>query len=71
MATIKQKGEATKRGRPLNLCRVPEQWRPYGTYISDVTGNLYQTATTCSQTLTALPYIHNHCKMKFEVLEIN
>ena len=39
MATInfrKLKGVATKRGRPLNLCRVPEQQHLYGTNISDV-----------------------------------
>ena len=51
----KRKGAATIQGRPLNLCRVPEQQCLYGTYVSDVTGNLYQIARTCLRKLMALP----------------
>ena len=53
-ATIsKRKGVATKQG--WLLCRVPEQRRLYGTYVSDIIGNLYQIARTCLQTLMTLP----------------
>ena len=49
---------ATIWGRPLNLCREPEQLCLYGTYISDVTGDLYQIA----RTYYLSPHLHNHCK---------
>ena len=39
MATVtfsEQNSPGTKRGWPLNLCRVPESWGRYDTYVSDV-----------------------------------
>ena len=59
---------ATKRERPLNLCRVPEQQHLYGTYVSDITGSLYQTARTYSQTDT---FTRTFVKMKLGVLEVD
>ena len=68
MATIafsKQKGAATKRGWPLNFCRVPERWRLYGTYVSDVKGKWL--ADTDGFTCTFIATV----KMKLEVLEVD
>ena len=41
--------------QPLKLYIVPQQWCLYGTYVSDVTGNLYEIVRTGLQTLMALP----------------
>ena len=37
------------------LWGIKQQRLLYGTYVSDVTGNLHHIAITCSQTLMALP----------------
>ena len=55
----------------LNLCRVPKQWHLYGTYISDVTGDLHQIAITCCEHWRLYLHLYNHYKMKLEVLEVN
>ena len=55
----KRKGVATKRGWYYTRVAIKtfysiEQHRLYGTYVSDVTGDLYQVAGTCFQTWMAL-----------------
>ena len=56
---------ATIQEQPINLCRVCKQQHPYGIYVSDVTGNLYQIARTYSWTLMAYLHLHNHCNNEF------
>ena len=55
----KWKSVATKRGGYYTRVTIKpfysiEQHRLYGTYVSDVTGDLYQVAGTCLQTWLAL-----------------